>query len=158
MTRMEKLTRRRVIQHSMLAAAGLALLPEFEAFAAAQQAGGAIVPFDDIPENFQFRRPGAEETPGANALGIDLREQAGPKTPVTSTYIVSHYGNPAVDAATWTLTVAPSSTPLSAAHPAARIAAVSAAGPISRRMSPPLRRATSGPSSARPSPHRARPA
>jgi DMSO/TMAO reductase YedYZ molybdopterin-dependent catalytic subunit len=102
---MEKLTRRHVIQHSMLAAAGLALLPEFELFAAAQQAGGVIVPFDDIPENFQFRRPGDEETPGANALGIDLREQAGPKTPVTSTYIVSHYGNPAVDAATWSLVV-----------------------------------------------------
>jgi DMSO/TMAO reductase YedYZ molybdopterin-dependent catalytic subunit len=88
----------------MLAAAGLALLPEFRVFAA-QLAGGEVVPFEDIPENFQFRRPGPEDTPGANALGIDLREQTSPRTPVTSTYIVSHYGNPAVDAAAWTLTV-----------------------------------------------------
>ena len=81
------------------------MLPEFEALIAAQGPGRELVPFGDIPENFQFRRPGPEETPGANALGIDLREQTGPKTPVTGTYIVSHYGNPAVDAATWTLTV-----------------------------------------------------
>lgn len=98
------LTRRRAIQTSMLAAAGLVLLPEFEAFAA-QQPGGELVPFDDIPEDFQFRRPGPEESPGANALGIDLREQTTPRTPVNSTYIVSHYGNPAVDAASWRLTV-----------------------------------------------------
>ena len=105
MSGMQKLTRRSVIQQSMLAAAGLAVLPEFEALIMAQGAGRELVPFIDIPENFQFRRPGQEETPGANALGIDLREQAGPKTPVTSTYIVSHYGNPAVDAATWSLVV-----------------------------------------------------
>lgn len=101
---MQELSRRRVIQQSLLAGAGLALLPEFGWLAAAQ-VGLDLIPFDDIPENFQFRRPGAEDTPGANALGIDLREQTGPKTPVTSTYIVSHYGNPAVDAATWTLAV-----------------------------------------------------
>ena len=94
-----------MIQRTVLAGAGLAILPEYARLMAAQEAGREIVPFEDIPADFQFRRPGAEETPGANALGIDLREQTGPKTAVTSTYIVSHYGNPAVDAATWKLAV-----------------------------------------------------
>lgn len=102
---MNRLSRRTVMQQAMLAGAGLAVLPDFGWLAAAQEAGRDLIPFEDIPENFQFRRPGPEETPGANALGIDLREQIGPKTPVTSTYIVSHYGNPAVDAATWKLAV-----------------------------------------------------
>ncbi len=102
---MKNVSRRTVMQQAMLAGAGLAVLPEFGWLAAAQEAGRDLIPFEDIPADFQFRRPGAEETPGANALGIDLREQIGPKTPVTSTYIVSHYGNPAVDAATWKLAV-----------------------------------------------------
>ena len=102
---MKSVSRRTVMQQAMLAGAGLAVLPEFGWLAAAQEAGRDLIPFEDIPADFQFRRPGAEETPGANALGIDLREQVSPKTPVTSTYIVSHYGNPAVDAATWKLVV-----------------------------------------------------
>ena len=102
---MTTISRRSVLYQMSLAGAGLAVLPEFAYPAALQLAGRELVPFDDFPENFQFRRPGQEETPGANALGIDLREQSGVKTPVTSTYIVSHYGNPAVDAATWKLAV-----------------------------------------------------
>jgi DMSO/TMAO reductase YedYZ molybdopterin-dependent catalytic subunit len=94
-----------MIQQTVLAGAGLAILPEYAWLVAAQEAGREVIPFEDIPPDFQFRRPGAEETPGANALGIDLREQTAPKTPITSTYIVSHYGNPAVDAAAWTLRV-----------------------------------------------------
>lgn len=102
---MTTLSRRRVLQQMALTGAGFAMLPELAFPAAFQLAGRELVPFDDFPENFQFRRPGVEETPGANALGIDLRQQTGPKTPVTDTYIVSHYGNPAVDAATWKLAV-----------------------------------------------------
>ena len=102
---MQSLSRRTMIHRTVLAGAGFAILPEFGWPVAAQEAGREIVPFDDIPADFQFRRPGAEETPGANALGIDLREQTAPKTPVTSTYIVSHYGNPTVDPAMWTLAI-----------------------------------------------------
>ena len=73
--------------------------------AAWQIAGRDLVPFEDIPENFATRRPGAEASPGANALGIDLRHHTSPTTPVTDTFIVSHYGVPTTDAATWKLTV-----------------------------------------------------
>ena len=102
---MMTLTRRTAVQQLVLGGAGLAAFPGLAFPAGWQLAGRELVPFDDFPENFAFRRPGAEATPGANALGIDLRLQTGPKTPVTDTFIVSHYGNPTVDAATWKLTV-----------------------------------------------------
>jgi DMSO/TMAO reductase YedYZ molybdopterin-dependent catalytic subunit len=102
---MTRLTRRTAVQQLVLTGAGLALFPDTALPAAWQRAGRELVPFDDIPEGFATRRPGAEATPGANALGIDLRQQTGPKTSVTDTFIVAHYGVTAVDAATWKLAV-----------------------------------------------------
>ena len=81
------------------------MVPSLGFPAAWQIAGRDLVPFEDIPENFATRRPGAEASPGANALGIDLRHHTSPTTPVTDTFIVSHYGVPTTDAATWKLTV-----------------------------------------------------
>jgi DMSO/TMAO reductase YedYZ molybdopterin-dependent catalytic subunit len=102
---MRTLSRRSAVQRLALAGAGLAMLPDWAFPAAWQIAGRESIPFDDIPANFQFRRPDPEATPGANALGIDLRLQTGPKTPVTDTFIVAHYGVTTVDAASWKLTV-----------------------------------------------------
>ena len=102
---MDALTRRAALQQVMLAGAGLALVPDV-AWPAGWQldASRALVPFEDIPENFATRRTGDFKLPGQDALGIDLRSVAW-KTPVNDTFIVSHYNTPTLDAATWRLNV-----------------------------------------------------
>jgi DMSO/TMAO reductase YedYZ molybdopterin-dependent catalytic subunit len=102
---MNTLTRREALHQVILAGAGLALAPEL-AWPAAWQldASRALVPFEDIPENFATKRTGDFKLPGQDALGIDLREATW-KTPVNNTFIVSHYNTPVVEAATWQLTV-----------------------------------------------------
>jgi DMSO/TMAO reductase YedYZ molybdopterin-dependent catalytic subunit len=102
---MDAVTRRAALQQVMLAGAGLALVPDL-AWPAAWQldASRTLVPFEDIPDNFATRRTGDFKLPGQDALGIDLRNVTW-KTPVTDTFIVSHYNTPVVDAAKWQLTV-----------------------------------------------------
>ncbi|MEQ1574513.1 MAG: molybdopterin-dependent oxidoreductase [Vicinamibacterales bacterium] len=101
---MTALSRRSAVQQIILVGAGLTTLPEL-GWAGFQLAGRELVPFEDFPEDFAFKRPGAETLPGGNALGIDLREQTAPKTVVSDTFIVSHYNTPQVDAASWSLKV-----------------------------------------------------
>src|SRR5688572_29295126 len=102
---MDAVTRRAALQQVMFAGAGLALIPDF-AWPAAWQldASRALIPFEDNPDNFATRRTGDFKLPGQDALGIDLRNVTW-KTPVTDTFIVSHYNTPMVDAAKWQLTV-----------------------------------------------------
>jgi len=105
---MTELSRRAAIQQVVYLGAGLALLPDAAWSAALQLDGREIVPFEDIPANFSTKRaPAAGATftlPGEDAAGIDLRT-VGAKTPPLETFIVSHYGNPTVDAASWRLAV-----------------------------------------------------
>src|SRR5688572_32927653 len=101
---MDALTRRSALQHVLLAGAGLALVPELAWPAAWQLDTGALVPFEDIPENFATKRTGNFTLPGQDALGIDLRNVTW-KTPVNDTFIVSHYNTPTIDAAQWRLRV-----------------------------------------------------
>ena len=102
---MDVLTRRAAIQQVVLAGAGLTLIPEF-GWAAGWQldAGRALVPFEDIPENFATKRTGDFKLPGQDALGIDLRTVA-VKTPVNETFTVAHYNTPSIEAAQWRLSI-----------------------------------------------------
>lgn len=102
---MDVLTRRAAIQQVVLAGAGLTLIPEFGWPAAWQlDAGRALVPFEDIPENFATRRTGDFKLPGQDALGIDLRTVS-MKTPVNETFTVAHYNTPSIEAAQWRLSL-----------------------------------------------------
>ena len=102
---MDVLTRRAAIQQVVLAGAGLTLIPDF-AWPAAWQldAGRALVPFEDIPENFATKRTGEFKLPGQDALGIDLRAVT-MKTPVNETFTVAHYNTPSIEAAQWRLSL-----------------------------------------------------
>jgi DMSO/TMAO reductase YedYZ molybdopterin-dependent catalytic subunit len=105
---MTELNRRAAIQQVIALGAGLALVPDAAWSAALQLDGRELVPFEDVPANFSTKRtPPQGQTftlPGEDAAGIDLRT-IGAKTPPLETFIVSHYGNPAVDAAAWRLTI-----------------------------------------------------
>jgi DMSO/TMAO reductase YedYZ molybdopterin-dependent catalytic subunit len=100
---MNALTRRAALQQVLLAGAGLSLVPRWAA-AWQSEPGRALVPFEDIPENFATRRTGDFKLPGQDALGIDLRSVAA-KTPVNDTFVVSHYNTPLLDAAQYRLSV-----------------------------------------------------
>ena len=102
---MDVFTRRAAIQQVVLAGAGLTLIPEF-GWAAGWQldAGRALVPFEDIPENFATKRTGDFKLPGQDALGIDLRTVA-VKTPVNETFTVAHYNTPSIEPAQWRLSI-----------------------------------------------------
>ena len=101
---MNNVSRRTVMQQAALAAAGLAVLPEFGWLAAAQEAGRQVVPFEDIPENFSLKRPGNFTLPGQDVAGIDLR-QVTPKIAPNNTFVVTHYNSPEIDASKWQLQV-----------------------------------------------------
>ena len=102
---MDALTRRAALQQVMLAGAGLALVPDLGWPAASQlDPGRALVPFEDIPENFATKRTGDFKLPGQDALGIDLRNVAA-RTPVNDTFTVAHYNVPTIDAAQWRLSI-----------------------------------------------------
>lgn len=92
-----EVTRRDVIKGS-LAAAGLGVLgiPEW-AFPALAQ-GETLVPFTDIPENFQT-------VPSETVRFLDIRKIDGPITPADQFFTVQHYGHPQVDGATYRLKI-----------------------------------------------------
>jgi DMSO/TMAO reductase YedYZ molybdopterin-dependent catalytic subunit len=109
-------SRRTVMQQAAMAAAGLAVLPEFGWFAGAQDrgpqdaslrlgveaAGRDLVPFEDYPENFSLKRPGTFTLPGQDVAGIDLRQVA-PKIAPDKMFVVTHYNVPEINAANWQL-------------------------------------------------------
>jgi DMSO/TMAO reductase YedYZ molybdopterin-dependent catalytic subunit len=101
---MNNISRRTAIQQAALAAAGLAVLPEFGWLAAGQEAGRQLVPFEDFPDNFSLKRPGTFTLPGQDVAGIDLR-QVTPKIAPNSMFVVTHYNAPEVDASKWQLQV-----------------------------------------------------
>jgi DMSO/TMAO reductase YedYZ molybdopterin-dependent catalytic subunit len=89
---------RRAILKGGAAAAGLGLLglPEWALPALAQ--GQTLVPFTDLPETVNF-------TPGPDRRILDVRTIDGPFTPADRFYTIQHYGHPAIDAASFRLSV-----------------------------------------------------
>lgn len=90
-------TRRDVIKGG-LGVAGLAImgLPEWALPAMAQ--GETLVPFTDVPENFN-------PNPAPDRRVLDIRTIDGPITPADRFFAIQHYGQPEVDAATYRLKV-----------------------------------------------------
>ena len=80
----ENVTRRETVRRG-LAAAGLALLPEWAFPALAQNE--TIVPFTDIPANFN-------PTPTPERRTLDVRKIDGPFTPKDQFFTTQHYGIP----------------------------------------------------------------
>jgi DMSO/TMAO reductase YedYZ molybdopterin-dependent catalytic subunit len=91
----EHVTRRDTVRRG-LAAAGLALLPEWAFPALAQNE--TIVPFSDIPANFN-------PTPTPERRTLDVRKIDGPFTPKDQFFTTQHYPHPVVDPATFALKV-----------------------------------------------------
>ncbi len=91
-------SRRDILKQTGLAGIGLSLanLPEFVLPAMAQ--GETLVPFSDIPANFN-------PNPNATSRTFDIRKIDGPFTPADQFFTTQHYGHPTVDPATHRLTV-----------------------------------------------------
>jgi DMSO/TMAO reductase YedYZ molybdopterin-dependent catalytic subunit len=90
-------TRRELIKGS-LALAGLSVLgiPEWALPVLAQ--GETLVPFTDLPENFN-------PNPAPDRRLLDVRKIEGPFTPVDQFFTTQHYGHPTIDTATYRLKV-----------------------------------------------------
>lgn len=95
---MQNRTTRRDVLKGSLALAGLGVLglPEW-AFPALAQ-GEILVPFTDLPENFN-------PTPAPDRRLLDLRTVDGPITPKDQFFTTQHYGHPEVDPGTFRLKV-----------------------------------------------------
>src|SRR6476469_3135355 len=89
------MTRRETLQRGAVAAALLALVPEWVVPALAQ--GEADVPFTDIPMTFN-----PAPANGARRM-LDLRKIDGAITPADQFFYIQHYDRPEVDAATYKL-------------------------------------------------------
>lgn len=107
---MTRPTRRSVLKQAGLAGLGLSLAPRpwsspaawleesaLAAFMGAQE-GEDVIPFADIPENFNPRRDG-------RLVRLDLRELKSWITPTDELFTVQHYGIPAIDPAQWKLEI-----------------------------------------------------
>lgn len=92
-----EVTRRDVLKGS-IAAAGLGVLgiPEWALPALAQDE--TLVPFTDIPENFQT-------VPAETVRFLDIRKIDAAPTPADQFFTTQHYGHPQVDGATFRLKV-----------------------------------------------------
>lgn len=95
---MMKQTTRREILRGGLAAAGLTVfgIPEWALPALAQ--GELLVPFTDLPENFN-------PTPAPDRRLLDIRKIDGPFTPKDQFFTTQHYGHPVIDPATYRLKI-----------------------------------------------------
>lgn len=95
---MMKQTTRREILKGGLAAAGLTVfgIPEWALPALAQ--GEILVPFTDLPENFN-------PTPAPDRRLLDIRKIDGPFTPKDQFFTTQHYGHPVIDPATYRLKI-----------------------------------------------------
>ena len=93
----KQITRREILRGS-LAATGLAAMgvPEWALPALAQ--GEMLVPFTDIPENFNTN-------PSEQVRFLDIRKIDGPFTPRDQFFAVQHYGQPEIDGASFRLKV-----------------------------------------------------
>jgi DMSO/TMAO reductase YedYZ molybdopterin-dependent catalytic subunit len=95
--------RRTLIKQAGLAGLAVAMAPSASAWSAVLppewfQDADEVIPFSDIPENFNPRRDG-------KLVRLDLRELKSFITPADEMFTVQHYGVPAVDAAQWKLEV-----------------------------------------------------
>src|SRR5688572_14169897 len=90
-------TRRKILKGG-LALAGLSVfgIPEWALPALAQ--GETLVPFTDLPENFN-------PTPAADRRLLDVRTITGPITPKDQFFTTQHYGHPVIDPAAFRLKV-----------------------------------------------------
>lgn len=92
----EHISRRESVRRGLTAAGLLALLPEWAIPAPAE--GEAVVPFTDLPANFN-------PTPAPDRRTFDVRKIDGPLTPKDQFFTTQHYGHPVVDPATFTLKI-----------------------------------------------------
>jgi DMSO/TMAO reductase YedYZ molybdopterin-dependent catalytic subunit len=97
MSGMTTSTRRDLIRQT-LAVAGLSVLvvPEWALPALAQS--DVLVPFTDLPENFN-------PVPAPDRRVLDVRKIAGPVTPADQFFTLQHYGHPTVDLAAYRLSI-----------------------------------------------------
>jgi DMSO/TMAO reductase YedYZ molybdopterin-dependent catalytic subunit len=93
-------TRRDLLKQLGAAGVGLSVanLPEWVLPALAQ--GETLVPFTDIPANFN-----AAPNPTAVTRTYDIRKIDGPFTPPDQFFTTQHYGHPTIDMAQWRLKV-----------------------------------------------------
>ena len=91
-------TTRRDVLKGGLAVAGLGALglPNWVLPALAQ--GAVLVPFTDIPDDFDFE-------PTSDRRRLDIRRIDGPFTPADQFFTIQHYGHPVLDPAAHRLTV-----------------------------------------------------
>ena len=91
----EQMTRRETLKRGLVAASLLALVPEWTLPALAE--GDEDVLFTDIPATFSPTNP-----TGANRL-LDLRQIDGLITPNDKFFVIQHFNQPEVDAASYRL-------------------------------------------------------
>ncbi len=91
----QPITRRETLKRGLAATSLLALWPDWNLPALAQDA--VDVPFTDIPANF------TTVNPKTNSRLLDIRTIDGPITPADQYYAVQHFDRPAVDPATYRL-------------------------------------------------------
>ena len=91
----ERMTRRETLKRGLAATSLLALWPDWNSPAMAQDAGD--IAFTDIPADFSTFYP------KTNSRMLDIRKIDGPVTPVDQYYAVQHFDRPQIDPATYRL-------------------------------------------------------
>src|SRR4030081_3362975 len=92
----ERITRRETVRIGLAAAGLLALVPDWAIPALA--AGETLVPFTDLPANFN-------PTPSPDRRTLDVRKIDAPFTPKDPFFTTQHYGHPVIDPATFALKI-----------------------------------------------------
>ena len=92
----EHTTRREALKGGLAATGLLGLQPDWAIAALAE--GEIIVPFTDLPANFN-------PTPSPERRTLDVRKIDGPFTPRDQFFTTQHYGHPVIDPATFALKI-----------------------------------------------------
>lgn len=92
----QHVTRREIVRRGMAATSLLALLPEWAIPAMA--AGETMVPFTDLPANFN-------PTPTPDRRTLDVRKIDGPLTPKDQFFTTQHYGHPVIEPGSFALKI-----------------------------------------------------
>jgi len=100
------LSRRELLRQASLVTVGLAVTPVPGWPRSWFGMNEEVVPFTDVPPTFTGRRPiDPEPFPGANLAAQDLRKLTSWVTPADDHFVVSHYGFPELEAATYRLEI-----------------------------------------------------